>query len=41
MLNTFARLCKNVAKLCNNVEYINYCELLSYCYMHLLYITVA
>ena len=34
MLNTFA-------KLCNNVEYISYGELLSYCYIYWLYITLA
>jgi len=30
MLNTFAKFS---LQLCNSVEYINYCELFSYCYM--------
>jgi len=38
MLNTFEKL---YLQLCNNVEYISYCELFSYCYMYLLYITLA
>jgi len=38
MVNIFAKL---KLQLCNNVEYISYYELLSYCYMYLLYITLT